>query len=83
MSALVTSRRVWILVQVADHIAKDAGYDPERDARRIAEHWRNADEADRSRLFVVHAAMKPDEVAFRLFVEALEGRAARVAGVSP
>jgi len=78
MSQLALSRRVNIAIQVADSLARRRGLDPVRHAAHFARAWRNASAEDRRKFMVVHCAMKPDEIVFRQFVEALEGRAERV-----
>lgn len=75
---LVVSRRVNILVQVADFWARERGYDPMRNARGLARYWAEAPAAERIELAVAHG-VRPDPILLRQFVEALEGRADRVA----
>jgi hypothetical protein len=80
MSALVPSRRVSILLQVADSIAKRSQVDPVRDAVPIARSWARATPTQFRQLAIIAGMKPPDDAVFRLFVEALQGRADRVAG---
>lgn len=76
---MIVSRRVNLLLQAADAVAKRSGIDPERSACAIAESWRLARQESFRELAVLAGMRPPDEVVQRQFVEALEGRARRVA----
>ena len=78
--SLVVSRRVSILLQVADSIARLNGHDPSRarDAKALARFWAEATVEDRVRFQVFGAAMRPDDIAFGQFVSELEDRAERL-----
>jgi hypothetical protein len=81
MSQLVICRRVNLLVQVADWIAKRDGSDPRADADRHAERWELADPHEHEEL-ANHAGMAFDPRAALQFIDVLWARAEHLRGAA-
>lgn len=74
---MITSGRILLLVEAADHVARTGGVDPMRNARGMAEAWRRS-RPESFRELLLLAGMRPPEdggVMRRLFLDALDERA--------
>lgn len=75
---MIASRRVSLLLATADYVARTGGIDPVLHADKVAASWRAATDAQHRELALL-AGMRPvDGVVRGQFLDALDGRAARV-----